>query len=91
MKQFLLNSSLVVAMIGSAFFVSSFAIDVVGKDNTPPAQPKSYEVTQAIMALEDMRDWVDEDLMYVQEDSVLYTRLQAYRNNLDFAIEHLNK
>jgi hypothetical protein len=90
-KQFLLNSSLVVAMIGSAFFVSSFAIDVVGKDNTPPAQPKSYEVTQAIVALEDMRDWVDEDLMYVQEDSVLYTRLQAYRNNLDFAIEHLNK
>ena len=91
MKQFLLNSSLVGAMIGSAFFVSSFAIDVVGKDNTPPAQPKSYEVTQAIMALEDMRDWVDEDLMYVQEDSVLYTRLQAYRNNLDFAIEHLTK
>ena len=91
MKQFLLNSSLVGAMIGSAFFVSSFAIDVVGKDNTPPAQPKSYEVTQAIMALEDMRDWVDEDLMYVQEDSVLYTCLQAYRNNLDFAIEHLNK
>jgi hypothetical protein len=91
MKQFLLNSSLVGAMIGSAFFVSSFAIDVVGKDNTPPAQPKSYEVTQAIVALEDMRDWVDEDLMYVQEDSVLYTRLQAYRNNLDFAIEHLNK
>ena len=91
MKQFLLNSSLVVAMIGSAFFVSSFAIDVVGKDNTTPAQPKSYEVTQAIVALEDMRDWVDEDLMYVQEDSVLYTRLQAYRNNLDFAIDHLNR
>lgn len=78
-------------MIGSAFIVSSFAVDVVGKDNTPPAQPKSYEVTQAIVALEDMRDWVDEDLMYVQEDSVLYTRLQAYRNNLDFAIDHLNK
>lgn len=91
MKQFLLNSSLVGAMIGSAFIVSSFAVDVVGKDNTPPAQPKSYEVTQAIVALEDMRDWVDEDLMYVQEDSVLYTRLQAYRNNLDFAIDHLNK
>lgn len=91
MKQFLLNASLVGAMIGSAFIVSSFAVDVVGKDNTPPAQPKSYEVTQAIMALEDMRDWVDEDLMYVEEDSVLYTRLQAYRNNLDFAIDHLNK
>ena len=91
MKQFLLNSSLVGAMIGSAFIVSSFAVDVVGKDNTQPAQPKSYEVTQAIMALEDMRDWIDEDLMYVEEDSVLYTRLQAYRNNLDFAIDHLNK
>lgn len=91
MKKFLLNASLVGAMIGSAFIVSSFAVDVVGKDNTPPAQPKSYEVTQAIMALEDMRDWVDEDLMYVEEDSVLYTRLQAYRNNLDFAIDHLNK
>jgi hypothetical protein len=90
-KQFLLNASLVGAMIGIAIVVSSFAIDVVGKDNTPPAQPKSYEVTQAIVALEDMRDWVDEDLMYVQEDSVLYTRLQAYRNNLDFAIDHLNK
>lgn len=91
MKQFLLNASLVGAMIGSAFIVSSFAVDVVGKDNTPPAQPKSYEVTQAIVALEDMRDWIDEDLMYVEEDSVLYTRLQAYRNNLDFAIDHLNK
>lgn len=91
MKQFLLNASLVGAMIGIAFIVSSFAIDVVGKDNTPPAQPKSYEVTQAIIALEDMRDWIDEDLMYVEEDSVLYTRLQAYRNNLDFAIDHLNK
>jgi len=90
-KQFLLNASLVGAMIGSAFIVSSFAVDVVGKDNTPPAQPKSYEVTQAIVALEDMRDWIDEDLMYVEEDSVLYTRLQAYRNNLDFAIDHLNK
>lgn len=91
MKQFLLNSSLVGAMIGSAFIVSSFAVDVVGKDSTQPAQPKSYEVTQAIIALEDMRDWIDEDLMYVEEDSVLYTRLQAYRNNLDFAIDHLNK
>jgi len=90
-KQFLLNSSLVGAMIGIAIVVSSFAFDFVGKDNTPPAQPKSYEVTQAIVALEDMRDWVEEDLMYVREDSVLYTRLQAYRNNLDFAIDHLNK
>jgi hypothetical protein len=89
-KQKFQNILLAIAVVLTGVFISAFTIETLDKEPAPPLKQLSYEKIQAINALEDMRDWVYEDLAYVEEDSVLTARLQAYINNIDYAIDMLN-
>jgi hypothetical protein len=88
-KQRFQNILLAIAVVLTGVFISAFTIETLDKE-TPSPKKLSYGEIQAINALEDMRDWVNEDLAYVEEDSVLTGRIQAYRNNIDYAIYMLN-